>query len=257
VKRTTKKPSVVFRKVLDQAEQRLALDADAAANFEHGGLRGNERAAALADFLRLHLPGVFSVGKGEAVDFRDHRSGELDLFIYDSASAAPIQTGSESVLIPAEALYAVIEVKSVLSRAELDTCMKAAMKIRALRPFKKSFVAASTEGRVQSGRSRCPYLIFAYRSNLSADDWAGKEYQRINEAALAASCDADVLDRVVVLDRGMIRPQVSSALLREDAPGLFLEFYMHLINFLTRERKRRGLIDWSAYTRRSHWTKVS
>ena len=79
VKRASRRPSAVFKDVLEQAEQRLALDAAAAANFEHKGLRGNERAAALADFLGLHLPSVFSVAKGEAIDFGDRRSGELDL----------------------------------------------------------------------------------------------------------------------------------------------------------------------------------
>ena len=113
------------------------------------------------------------------------------------------------MLIPAEALYAVVEVKSVLSAAELDTCMRAAMKIRALRPFKRQFIPAPLEGQAWSGESRCQYIVFAYRSNLIAEDWHSKEYQRIKEAAEKAGCSEDVVDRIVVLDRGMIRPQVS------------------------------------------------
>src|SRR5208282_1551612 len=123
-KRATRHPSPVFREVLTQAERRLSLGSEQAANFEHRGLRGNERAAALAAFLSLHLPGVFGVGKGEARDYLDNVTGELDVFVYDRSTAAPIQTGGDSLIVPAEALYAVIEVKSVLSQAVLACIMQ-------------------------------------------------------------------------------------------------------------------------------------
>jgi hypothetical protein len=255
-KRATRNASPLFRKVLTQAEQRLALGSEQAANFEHKGLRGNERAAALAEFLSLHLPNVFAVGKGEARDYRDNVTGELDLFIYDHSTAAPIQTGGDSLIVPAEALYAVIEVKSVLSQAELDICLSAAIRVRSLLPFKKPFIASPTDGRVETDHYRCPYFIFAYTSNLGSDGWAGKEYQRIIDRAQSVGCSPDMLDRVIVLDRGIIRPQASKALLKQDSPSLFLEFYLHLVNFLMRERGRRPTIDWTAYTSRSRWTKL-
>ncbi len=94
------------------------LDAARAENFEHRGLKGNERSAALGEFLNRHLPAVFVVGKGEAIDFRDRRTGELDLFVYDRSTAASIQSSNESTLIPAEAIYAVVEVKSVLGHVD-------------------------------------------------------------------------------------------------------------------------------------------
>ena len=65
-----------------------------------------------------------------------------------------------------------------------------------------------------------------------------------------------MIDRVIVIDRGIIRPQGKEALLREDAESLFLEFYLHLVNFLMRERRRRPAIDWMAYTSRKKWTKL-
>jgi hypothetical protein len=255
-RRATRNASLLFRRVLTQAEQRLSLDSDQAGNFEHKGTRGNERAAHLGEFLSRHLPSVFAIGKGEARDYRDNVTGEVDLLIYDHSTAAPIQTGSESLIVPAEALYAVIEVKSVLSRTELDTCLNAAMKVRSLRPFKKRFIASPTEGRVEKDHYRCPYFVFAYSSNLTQEGWADKEYQRIIDRAKVVGCAPDVLDRVIVVDRGIIRPQVSAALLKEDSSSLFLEFYLHLINFLMRERRRRPEIDWTAYTSRSHWTKI-
>jgi hypothetical protein len=257
VKRATRSPSRLFHKVLTQAEQRLALDSEQAANLEHKGIRGNERAAALAEFLSLHLPGVFAIGKGESRDYGDRVTGELDLLIFDRSTAAPIQTGSDSVIIPAEALYAVIEVKSVLSQNELDACLRAAVRVRSLRPFKKRFIASPTDGRVEKEHYRCPYFIFAYTSNLGQEGWAKKEYQRVIDRASGSGCAPDLVDWIIVLSRGIIRPQVGAALLKGDSPSLFLEFYLHLVNFLMRERRRRPPIDWTAYTANSRWTRVT
>ncbi|WP_425351440.1 hypothetical protein [Methylocystis bryophila] len=82
--------------------------------------------------------------------------------IYDQSTAAPIHTAGENLIVPAEALYSVVEVKSVLSQAELDICLGAAQKIRSLRPFKKQFIASPTEGQVEKDHYLCPYYIFSY-----------------------------------------------------------------------------------------------
>jgi hypothetical protein len=256
VKRATKSPSVIFQSVLKQAEAQLALDSEKATNFNHKGIRGDERSYSLRKFLANHLPNIFTTGKGEAIDFQDNRTGEIDFCIYDTATASPIQSSGENVLIPAEALYVIIEVKSILTQDELNTCALAAKKVRSLKPFKKGFVAPPNRGESASGH-RCLYIIFAYKTNLGEKDWAQKEFDRIKAATLAAGGALDMIDRVLVLDRGMIRPEVSAARLRDEDKGIFLDFYLHIVNFLTRERKRRSEIDWTAYTSRSPWVRLS
>jgi hypothetical protein len=255
-KRATKHASKVFANVLKLAENRLFIDAAAADNLAHRGLKGGERVAALADFLARHLPGVFGIGKGEAIDFRDSRTGEIELFVYDKSTASPIQTSGESALIPAEALYAVIEVKSVLSQSELNKCASAAKRVRALRPFKTKFIAAPMDGATHDRHYRCPYYVVAYRSDLSADNWPQKEFDRVKRAAKDAGCDLDCIDRVFVLDRGIIQPKAAVASVGENSAGIFLDFYLHLMNFLTRERRRRPVIDWTAYTARGRWMRL-
>lgn len=256
MKRTTKVPSVIFQEVLKQAEEELALAAKGAANFQHKGIRGDERANALRQFLASHLPNVFTTGKGEAIDFEDNRTGQIDFCIYDGATSSPIQSSSENSLIPAEALYVVVEVKSVLTQDELNRAAIAAKKVRSLKPFKQAFVASPTKGEISHGY-RCLYIVFSYTSNLGEKDWAQKEFDRIKAATSAAGGTLDMIDRVLVLDRGLIRPQVSAARLRDETKGIFLEFYLHVVNFLTRERKRRPEIDWAAYSSRSTWIKLT
>lgn len=256
-KRATKRPSKVFASVLKQARKRLAIDANRAEAFQHRGLRGDERALALADFLSDRLPDAFAVGSGEAIDFADNRIGELDIIIYDRLSAAPIQDSGSTVLVPAETIYAVIEVKSVLSKAETEKCLNAAKKIRALRPFKQRFLSARENGLDHKHLYRCPYYVFAYKSDLSAIDWEQKEYDRLATLANDKSYDLDLIDRIFVMDRGFIIPQTRFAIRDDDSKDTFLEFYINLMNFLSRERARRPAIDWMAYaSRQGSWKRL-
>lgn len=154
--RGTRRSSRVFKSVLSRAEKELALGSEKAGDFQHNGIRGDERAASLMRFLQSHLPITMAIAKGEAIDFRDKRSGQLDLIIYDKSASAPIFTGGENVLVPAEALYAVIEVKSVLSKDELEKSVEAAKTIRSLRPFREPFIGPRRDGiAAEDGKCRC------------------------------------------------------------------------------------------------------
>src|SRR5437899_7341678 len=134
--------------------------------------------------------------------------------------------GKENLLLPCEALYCVIEVKTRVTQDELDTAYSAAGKVRALRPFKKPFVASRQDGAsAVDSRDRCLFVIFGYTSNLGNDsDWAAKEYHRLHKAAKSAGVSMDCVDRLFILDRGIINPQKQAGRWEEgDADSVFLE----------------------------------
>lgn len=81
--RGTRRPSEVFKSVLRVAEEDLLLSSRRAGQFVQKGILGDERAAALAKFFRERLPSSFAVSKGEVIDFRDNRTGQLDIVIFD------------------------------------------------------------------------------------------------------------------------------------------------------------------------------
>jgi len=257
LKRATKNPSQIFQQILTQAEAYLSLAAKSAANFKHRGIRGDERADALNQFLASHLPQSFATGKGEVIDFRDARTGQIDLFIYDKVTASPLLALPENTLLPAEALYAVIEVKSVLTQVELNTCAAAAVRVRSLQPYKKTFSPCPTKGEAPTDCFRCPYIVFAYTTDLSEGEWAQKEFDRVKAAVHSVSGEVDLIDRVVVLDRGMLRPQIAAARVRDENKGVFLDFYIHLMNCLLRERRRRPPIDLLAYACTGKWVHLT
>ncbi|WP_133164370.1 DUF6602 domain-containing protein [Solimonas fluminis] len=258
--RGSSRSSEIFKAVLDTAARQLHIESDRAAAFQHRGIRGDERAAALANFLRQQLPGNIGVAKGEAIDFLDRRTGQLDILIYDAEMSAPISAQSENVLVPAESLLAVIEVKTTLTQSDLDDCYSAARKLRALRPFKRSFVGAREEGRAaKDGNFRCLHVVFSYGTNLIAEGWLEKEFRRLMLSAEKVKGKPGLIDVVYVLSRGMIRPANQTGKINdEDQLNTFLEFYLHLVNFLRREMPRRPAMDWQAYSTKTSkgWTQL-
>lgn len=260
--RGTRHASEVFKAVLTDANAEIVLAGKKAGHaFTHKGIRGDERAAALHQFFSDKLPAAFGVTKGEAIDYRDRKSGQLDLIIYEKADASPIEKGKENLLLPCESLYAVVEVKSILSREEAGKALEAAAKIRSLRPFKKEFVAARKEGAaVRPDSYRCLYVLFALATDLSEDGWIEKEFKRLQELSSEKKVPLDVIDRLVVLDRGMINPASGVGKTQKDDESIiFLEFFFHLVNFLRREGGRRPPIDWQVYTERyaKGWQKIN
>jgi hypothetical protein len=248
--RGSRTASDIFRSVMAKAKQRILLESADAADFKHNGIRGDERAASLAGFFRERLPKNFGAEKGEAIDCTDQRTGQLDFVIYDSARCAPIRSGRENLLLPCEALYCVIEVKTTITQEELNTAYKAAAKVRALKPFGQTFIAARRDGSgADDGGDRCLYIIFGYTSNLENDaEWARKEYARLDAAAKAGGVPRDCVDKLFILDRGIIDPQKKAVKWEVgDAESVFLESYLHIMNFLGREARRRKPVDWQMY----------
>jgi hypothetical protein len=182
--------------------------------------------------------------------------------IYNKQACAPITVLGRNILIPCEALYVVIEVKTTLTKEELRKSCIAAAKVRGLRPFKKRFSPAQS-GKGPGNRNffRCMYVVFAYTTDLSSDDWLTKEFSRIREVASQSKIPIDCIDRVVVLKHGMINPgnRVGKAVDdSQDDEGIFLEFYLNIVNFLYRECRRRPPVDWQVYSARtvSGWAKL-
>ena len=251
--RGTRRPSEVFKDVLREAQQEVIGASRKAAAFQHRGVRGDERTAALAKFFRERLPDTFGVCKGEAIDYRDNRSGQLDLIVYHKQGCVPVSKQEENMLIPCEGLYCAIEVKSILNQNELEKAFLGAARLRELQPFKGHFVSSRRAGRAaKEGEARCLYILFAYTSNLGADGWLSKEFERAKKAASAVNVPIDAVDRIVVVDRGIINPVNSAGKsVERDDDFVFLEFYLNLVNFMQRELKRRPFIDWQIYSSRN------
>lgn len=87
----------------------------------HGTTLGDDSEANWARVLREFLPGRYGVAKGHVMDSRGATSDQIDLLVYD-AQYTPLlaQTSSGDLFIPAEAVYAVFEVKQEMNKTFME-----------------------------------------------------------------------------------------------------------------------------------------
>jgi hypothetical protein len=245
--------------LLHAAEDQLWTEFEKSKVFTHPVIKGSEREGAIAKFLRAHLPGRLEVTTGQAVDASGRQTTQLDIVIYDSQLSAPLLRGAAD-LLPAEALLAVIEVKSKFTRAEARACLHAATSISRLRPYGARFAASRTGGEAaDDGRARCLYSVLAYGTDLAERDWVSAEWSRLREVAREEAADVSRLDRLTILDRGMIVPPDFSGHVVESEKGVLREWFLHLTDFLTRESTRRRPYAWHAYSEKpsgSGWVRL-
>jgi hypothetical protein len=251
--------SGAFADALEQAEEQLWLSFEKTKGFQHSGLKGTGREDAVAEFLEEHLPRRFGIARGEAFDSRQGRSGQLDLVIYDRMSIRPLPISEQSSLLPSEALLAVVEVKSTLTRDEVRKSLTSAGRIFGLKPYKKEFAFARSGGVDASDQNpRCLYTIFAFDSDLSPEGLLEKEAARLRDVADEVGVPVQRIDRVVVLERGMLLPPDGRGLANtNEAKMLLREWFLHLTNFLIREAPRRKAFEWEQYVNRKRGLRFS
>lgn len=78
----------------------------------------------LRDFLSNHLPNLVSVEQGFILHEDGELSKQVDILIYDSQSYAPFYRINDIVVIPAESVIAVIEVKTSITKQIFHNVIK-------------------------------------------------------------------------------------------------------------------------------------
>jgi hypothetical protein len=246
-KRSSGVAADVLTKLMRTQQHAMAKAFEDATHFKHKDLRGGERERGVRKFLSEQLPGRLKVATGESIDRFGNTSAQIDVMVYDASLNAPF-AGESNDLLPAEALLAIVEVKTRLTKSEWKKVGAAIEKFRKLRPYKQAFdISKAGRSGVRPKLPRCFYSVVAFSSDLSLkkDDWARRELLRASEAI--GSFDCEGLDRILILDRGMINPTEGVAR-SSDSPGdNLMAWYVGLANLLYREMPRRDPMDWQIY----------
>jgi hypothetical protein len=157
-------------------------------------------------------------------------------------------------VLAAEALLASVEVKSVLTAQELEKSCTAARSLRALRPFGNALVGPDAgEGNGEHKRARYHHSIFAFATDLTAEDWLRKEALRLRALEQPAE---HLIDAIYVFTRGLIHPTSDAGLPEDDRGSAIVAYYFSLLNFLQREGARRSPTpygDYASLLRRRSW----
>ena len=254
MRRGARRQNASVGSVLEEAEQNLLSAFKKSSRTSHRGLKGDARASSIANFLARRLPEGYGIlCKAEVVDYLDQRSSEIDIVIIDKVRNAVLS--DDPLWIPAESLLAYIEVKSVLTEAELRTSYAAAKKISSLRPFKRTFTLAGDKTGSAGAESeaqpplRCFRTVFAYETNLTKADWLVREWERILKVTAEIPCAPREIDRILVLDRGLINSPAKMGTDESTLSSVFQQWFINLVNFLVRENRRREAFDFQTYTK--------
>lgn len=230
------------------------------AAVNHSLSKGEEREEALIKFISENLPKTFSVVKGEVVDLNNSCSPQMDIMVYDNSRNIPFyDNNGKYYILPAEALLASIEIKSLLNKQEVIKSLKSAEKLKALKPFGKD-VDISKKQRAIDDKVTCRYFhsIFAFETDIAKIDWAKKEYSRLAECAVNEKIDPTVIDRIFVLDRGLINVTDANGNESNNKNEIFLHFLMNMLNYIQRENARRQTTPYIDYAGKlsSGWIKL-
>lgn len=93
---------------------------------------GENREGIVADFLRENLPKSFGVDTGLILSKSGEFSNQADIVVVDHNSNAPLYPSSTKHLWLVEAVYALIEVKTTLSPAEISDAVQKCRKFKTL-----------------------------------------------------------------------------------------------------------------------------
>lgn len=213
--------------------------------LRHSLSKGEQRENPIRDFFQELLPRRFSVSSGEVFDSSGNVSPQSDMIIYRTIDGIPI-LDQQPTLIQAESAMCITEVKSKINTGEYEDCLLKAKKIFQLRPFFRKLQQAE-RGR-DPGPEECRYFIsiFAYASDIKGDLKA--ERDRFVARANELKIDPSLIDRIYILGKGIINPAKDrfAADTEERKIGLFY-FYSNLLQFATREAKRRKEVPYLSY----------
>ena len=164
----------------------------------HSGDKGEEVELVLADFLNKHMPKRFSAGSGVIIDFDDDVIRQTDVIVYDAQSSPLYRVGDKTLIVPYHTTAAVVEVKSRLSKKELEDRYKKIASVKRLKkpPLGNVDMTSTPSGLDVTGTMG---VIFGFDSDVSLETLA--EHAAELNSKYESSLWPDV---IVSLDQGVI-----------------------------------------------------
>lgn len=98
----------------------------------HSGTKGDNTESNWIGWFQEYLPNRYKVDKGIVIDSTGKQSEQIDLIIYDAQYSYLVFRQNNTLLIPAESVYAVFEVKQNLNKEIIEYAAAKAKSVRSL-----------------------------------------------------------------------------------------------------------------------------
>jgi len=117
----------LFKSLQDELSAKLNVNNQ----MTHGPTKGDDTELNWIDALKS-LPSRYVVDKGFVIDSKGNRSEQIDIVIYDRYYSPLILRRESTLYIPAESVYAVLEVKQKLTKEDIEFAGSKALSVRSL-----------------------------------------------------------------------------------------------------------------------------
>lgn len=197
--------------------------------LSHPSAKGTATEEGWREMLGEYLPNRYCVSKAFVIDADGRQSEEIDLVIYDRQYSPFLFKQDRAVFIPAESVYAVLEVKQNLTAENVNMAIDKAASVRRLR---RTSVSVTHVDGVSPGRK--PFPILAGLLALESD-WSPPLGDRLSER-LAAAVPAGRLDLICALRDGAAEVSYAEegrpALDRSTPDSALIFFFLRLLGRL-------------------------
>ena len=119
----------LFKNMQIQRQSTLELGRN---SITHNGEMGEAAEESWRKWLKKYLPRRYCVDKAIIVDCNGNTSEQIDIVIYDGQYSYFVFKHEQVIYVPAESVYAVIEVKQELNKANINYAGEKAASVRKL-----------------------------------------------------------------------------------------------------------------------------
>lgn len=113
-------------------EQMIAALKTSKVNIGHPGTKGDATELCWLEMLQTYLPKRYQAEKAIALDCNGQVSEQIDIIVFDRQYSPFLLKQAGAIYVPAESIYAVIEVKQNLGKGELEYAGSKAASVRRL-----------------------------------------------------------------------------------------------------------------------------
>lgn len=150
--------------LLAKKQSELAAFLEESGTIPHPTGNGDNSEGSWKKFFKEILPGKYGVDKGYVIDYEGNVSEQIDLIIYDALySPFVLVSNTGEKFIPAEAIYAIVEVKPNINKANIEYANK---KIQSVKELKRSSRGMTCAGRRTPGRKLTHILGIILATNM-------------------------------------------------------------------------------------------
>ncbi len=144
----------IFLGLQEQMRAKLSLNRKI---LTHPVAKGDATELEWIDMLSAYLPSRYRTDRAFVIDYEGSISEQIDIVIYDRHYSPFILKQNGATYIPAESVYAVIEVKPTLNPASIEYASKKAASVRRLKRTAASIVHAG--GKIDTPKN--PFNVLA------------------------------------------------------------------------------------------------